>query len=904
MDGSKTTDLTLYDAADEVIVNKTVDGIKKSGRQLHTNLASQLSAGGPINDRLVLVEQDITAIEADVSTLDAGLATEQTTRAAADSALDGRLTSVEAIAATGINWTTQRVECRSTANVDLATGLVNGQALNGLVVQTGKFYFLGLQTDPSQNGLYVGVAAGAGVRATWADSAAELTHIGFVLQAGTAGAGEKWTLAMAAGAINLGVTPLNFSPAGIEPGYAAEVNTARGGALSLGARLDATGDQQKNMAGKGYREEYFSDNDNMVATNITDGLVPAYVATAVPTGLQIASTTGGNRIILYSTRNKIGGRHTRFRCRQTVTSFPSSCRVGFSLFDGTSRSTFLLSNAGIMSRVGTGAATISTSGPTFANGDVIEWRVDVYDNGTIYVQLFKNSESPYCFGATGVPIGDVMSLAQSGGTGTTSVTHFLPKESTFDSLIDDFARSRHDERISDNEMGDLAAVQLLLETMRRHMPAGWTPIVPTSRKFYYSGAVYIANVSLTLAQVLSIYDPDVASIYVDIATGSDINIGSSTSPLKSINAALARCLAGSKVIIYVKGGLYDFDNCWKSVAPASSTIAVVSWDGVPVISSMHDASLVWSLDSGTTYVATFAGRVVNSWDAKTANLTADGDYGRLTLAASLAACQATPGTYFITGTSIYVNPVDGRSLVADPDLRIYKKHATTTANDTNGNFQTRNGTIYLEGIYFEGGLSPFFNRLDDPAYKMNVYARDCTFKYGGTDNFDINGDTYCVLQRCIAAWSAQDGFNYHAIFGSLAPQVIEVDCIGRHNGTDTAGTNNGSTMHEGGWIIRARGLYHHNQNRNVHDIGNSFSLNMGCTARDSTSGTNSVNFASGLATETPGTQMWLDGCTSSGSTFDLDAGTGSTIRTSGLVSANSNRSGGAFSGTITTYIAA
>ncbi|MER8765813.1 hypothetical protein [Mesorhizobium sp. M0968] len=904
MDGTRTPDITIAEAVDQLLGNVIVDGIERTRRIAVDKLALQLSADGPLNDRLALAEDGISEVAADLATTATGLAAELATRAAADTALDGRLTAVEGIAAIGINWTTQRVEGRATANVDLATGLVNGQALNGLVVQTGKFYFLPVQTDPTQNGLYVGVAAGAATRAVWADAAAELAHIGFVLQGGTVGTGERWTLPLAAGAINLGVTALAFAETGIEPGYAAELSTARGGAASLGERLDATGDREKNVAGKGYYEELFGDNDSMVATNITDGAAVAYVLTHTASGAQIAQTTGGNRVVLYSTRNKIGGRHTRFRYRAAVTSYPTSCRVGFTLSDGVNKSTFLLSNAGIISILGTGASTISTSGPTFANGDVIDFLVNVHDDGTVYVQVFKNNQAPYSFSVAGVPIGSTMSFAQSSGTGTSTVIHSLTELASIGVLADDFGRSRQDERVGSGDLGLMAAVGWALRAMLRNKPTGWTPTIPSDRLFYLWGTTYIANVDLKLASVLSPHDPDVIKIYVDIATGSDINVGSSTSPLKSINAAMARCLAGSKAIVYVKGGLYDFDNCWKSVAPASSTIAVVSWDGVPVISSMHDAGLVWAPDAGTTYVATFAGRVVNVWDAKTANLTADGDYGRLPIAASQAACEATPGSYFIAGTSIYVNAADGRSLVGDTDLRIYKKHASTTANDTNGNYQVLGGTIYLQGIHFEGGLSPFFNRLSDPAFKQNVYPRDCTFKYGGTDNFDINGDTLCILQNCISAWSAQDGNNYHAIFGSAAPQVIEVGCVGRWNGTDTAGTNNGSTMHEGGWIIRVNGLYHHNQNRNVHDIGNSFSWNMGCTARDSTSGVNSVNFASGLATEVPGTLMFLDGCTSSGSTFDLDAGTGSTIKTFNLTSAGNNRSGGAFSGTITNYVPA
>lgn len=154
-------------------------------------------------------------------------------------ALDARVDTVEAIATAGVIWTTQIIKVRSTANVALASGLVNAAVLNGVTLVTGDHVFLGSQTLPAENGIYTVVAAGAASRATFADSAAELAHIGFVVQSGTVGTGGRWTLAMAAADITLGTTALVFSPEGIEPGYAAEVQTARGPYTALNDRLDA-----------------------------------------------------------------------------------------------------------------------------------------------------------------------------------------------------------------------------------------------------------------------------------------------------------------------------------------------------------------------------------------------------------------------------------------------------------------------------------------------------------------------------------------------------------------------------------------------------------------------------------------------------------------------------------------
>ncbi|MCF6112009.1 hypothetical protein [Mesorhizobium muleiense] len=153
--------------------------------------------------------------------------------------LGDRVEAVEGLASAGIIWTDQRIEARSVANVNLATGLVNGQILNGVTVQTGLFYFLGSQTLPAQNGIYPGVAAGTSARATFADSADELAHIGFVIQSGTVGTGERWTLPLDAADITVGTTALNFAQTGVEPGYAAEVEAARGSEPSLASRFAA-----------------------------------------------------------------------------------------------------------------------------------------------------------------------------------------------------------------------------------------------------------------------------------------------------------------------------------------------------------------------------------------------------------------------------------------------------------------------------------------------------------------------------------------------------------------------------------------------------------------------------------------------------------------------------------------
>lgn len=180
-------------------------------------------------------------------------------------AMDARIDDVEALVAVGVNWISQVVRVRSTGNIVLASGLVNGVTIDGVVVATGDNVFLGSQTTPAENGIYVVAASGAASRATFADTAAELSHIGFVLQAGTVGIGEQWTLPLASGAITVGTTALTFSKIGVSPSYAAEVLAARGGKASLDARFD---DIETDVA-----SEKLSSGQPVPAVHLTEGTV-------------------------------------------------------------------------------------------------------------------------------------------------------------------------------------------------------------------------------------------------------------------------------------------------------------------------------------------------------------------------------------------------------------------------------------------------------------------------------------------------------------------------------------------------------------------------------------------------------------------------------------------------------
>lgn len=74
-----------------------------------------------------------------------------------------------ASAATVTQSATRTVALRATANVDITTGLVAGQSIDGVVLTAGDRVMLDQQSAATEDGIYVAVAAGTGTRASdWA----------------------------------------------------------------------------------------------------------------------------------------------------------------------------------------------------------------------------------------------------------------------------------------------------------------------------------------------------------------------------------------------------------------------------------------------------------------------------------------------------------------------------------------------------------------------------------------------------------------------------------------------------------------------------------------------------------------------------------------------------------------
>jgi len=129
------------------------------------------------------------------------------------------------------------VRVASTANITIASALINGATIDGVVVATGDRVLLKDQSTGSQNGIYVVVASGAAMRSGDADTSAKvMSGMTMFVSEGTASGGAVFTLTTA-NPIVLGTTALTFSRyAGI--GILPIANGGTGASTASGARTN------------------------------------------------------------------------------------------------------------------------------------------------------------------------------------------------------------------------------------------------------------------------------------------------------------------------------------------------------------------------------------------------------------------------------------------------------------------------------------------------------------------------------------------------------------------------------------------------------------------------------------------------------------------------------------------
>jgi len=321
--------------------------------------------------------------------------------------------------------------------------------------------------------------------------------------------------------------------------------------------------------------------------------------------------------------------------------------------------------------------------------------------------------------------------------------------------------------------------------------------------------VYISGGRAVVGRTPKSYVPldprvEATQYYVDITNGNDANNGSTWAlAFKSIwKATTAGNTAAVPYAVNIAAGQYsrvnNFANSSATVIPTQSCVFRAAGG---MVECHTGGDLTWSLNSDTTYQATRSNvKRVLDW----INVDDKNDYQEYTLTASLAACQALPGSWYTDNVTVYVNRIDGAAVT----------NANTVALLTavEGIEFTTSGSMHLYGIRQIGGSNGAIRLRNNVNGKF--YADDCEFSYSTNS---VNSDNVVgldcgliVMNRCVSKRGQKDGFNYHTNAGSV-PQSIHFDCLGYENGTvSTSTSNNGATTHDAGLLIDFNGRYFNN----------------------------------------------------------------------------------------------
>ena len=329
---------------------------------------------------------------------------------------------------------------------------------------------------------------------------------------------------------------------------------------------------------------------------------------------------------------------------------------------------------------------------------------------------------------------------------------------------------------------------------------------------------------------LSSYDTN-NIIYVDRDNGNDNNDGSSANPKKTIKGALTTIssLTGNNWKVICKTYLF-FRNEFISEITGSDTydmyknIVIEPYDLTKkiVVTTAQD-NLTWTSDGNGVYHTTRS----SVWDVY--DMT-DKDvyevYKKIPQVDSLTDCQNIVNTYYKSGSTIYIHTKTGSA----PTTTTYMVNLALST----GCFNIRNNLwLRLRNIdFYVSGYMDFHNASSD--YENTLICENVGIYYCGDNNgFSINNVKNVYMINCKTGYNLRDGFNYH--FTTMPTETIsktivyEKNCISFENGIgDVNLTNNCSSIHEGGNIIRVNGVYKNSQGPVIADINSSKVLMINC----------------------------------------------------------------------------
>lgn len=356
---------------------------------------------------------------------------------------------------------------------------------------------------------------------------------------------------------------------------------------------------------------------------------------------------------------------------------------------------------------------------------------------------------------------------------------------------------------------------------------------------------------------------DGKTYYVDPVNGRYDNDGlTPETPLKSMADAYSR---NDISVMMLANGLYAIQHSLRDVIVKKDLSIIGMGDEVYVTS--HSASEFTESSSYNNVYQSTRGLITGVVDMSVKDVY--GDWMQYTQVSTIDNVTEVAGSYAHIGGVLYVHTVDNR--IPDADLLLFAGGSNIAMSGGH--------TLYLENLKVIEGVNPLLVTDNGSGSHPKVYAKNCTFAYSAYQSGDavsLQGVEIAVFQNCTAKHAKKDGFNYHALNG-VVPKAIEIGCTAYGCGYATDNDDQGSTIHDGGKIIRVNGNYFGNRSGNIADESEGTqSWNIGCVSHESNGGSGGYNtnfFCYG------GVKMWLDSCVGYGSEINCYVSDGGKIYT-------------------------
>ena len=294
------------------------------------------------------------------------------------------------------------------------------------------------------------------------------------------------------------------------------------------------------------------------------------------------------------------------------------------------------------------------------------------------------------------------------------------------------------------------------------------------------------------------------TIYVDSANGNDTTgTGAQSSPYKTLKKALT-----------TYQNQYDREICIldNAIFYADDLYGESRVNGGLIINAPNGATLIGGVQLTFSALVGYA-NVYQSNDAGAAldgvvnmnagNIDNAGMYKNLTKVASIADCETTPDSYYISGNVAYIHLSDASHL--SNIVGIFTGYKVRFSCYTGQNDYVFLRNLNIIGNFFDNARSSSDN------YTMEFFVENCIIQHSFSgDKLPFNSFDVVYCWDTIAGYSKADVFNVHFTYNANIANVVAVfmNCWAKKGGIyglyGVAGepfNNNLYTTHEGGNVM-------------------------------------------------------------------------------------------------------